>query len=209
MQWGGSGNGLGIMNKALSVTLTLVVFSFFNSAFAGNRQFTSEPGSPTHSIQQIQMIGSEAYSGYGWVRAPANADVVSANRPQADRQVPNLLDQKGSNYRFELVGQPQQEGGIGKLHQADSESLIFVRLVRISDGALVADADVALLRVDMAPDAMGEMTARSYIRPYGALGTYRVEVHPSMAGRWAVTLAARTNDQSRLVPQVLTVALEK
>ena len=71
------------------------------------------------------------------------------------------------------------------------------------------DADVTLVRVDMAPGGMSEMTVRSYIRPYGDPGTYRIEVHPAMAGRWAVTIAARLAGHSELVRQTLTFALEK
>ncbi|WP_428390412.1 FixH family protein [Lichenicoccus sp.] len=111
--------------------------------------------------------------------------------------------------RFELIGQPRQNGGIGKMHQADSESLVFVRLVRSADGSPVTNATVDLLRVDMAPDGMGEMTARSYIRPFGDPGTYRAEVHPLMAGQWGLTLAAQAGNQTVLAPQVLTVALAK
>ena len=113
------------------------------------------------------------------------------------------------DYRIELIGQPRQDGGIGKLHQADSISSVFVRLVRSTDGAPLTDADVTLPRVDMAPDGMGEMTARSYIRPYGDPGTYRVEIHPNMAGRWAVTVAAREPGESEPIPHTLNVALIK
>jgi hypothetical protein len=113
------------------------------------------------------------------------------------------------DYRLELIGQPRQNGGVGKMHAADSESLVFVHLVRPSDGTPLTDADVTLSRVDMAPDGMSEMTARSYVRPYGDPGTYRVEIHPTMAGRWAVTAAARVAGESEPVRHTLTVALAK
>jgi hypothetical protein len=131
--------------------------------------------------------------------------IYSALETQTARSAPaSALD-----YRIELLGWPRQNGGIGKMHQVDSESLVFMRLVRPSDGAPLTDADVTLSRVDMAPDGMGEMTARSYIRPYGDPGTYRVEIHPNMAGRWAVTVAARVAGDSEPVRQTLTVALAK
>src|SRR5258705_4772484 len=95
--------------------------------------------------------------------------IYSAPETQATRSAPaSALD-----YRLELIGQPWQLGGLGWMHQIDSESLVFVRL-RSSDGAPLTDADVTLSRVDMAPDRMGEMTALSYIRPDGDPGTYRV-----------------------------------
>jgi hypothetical protein len=128
-----------------------------------------------------------------------------AAKPPTTRSAPaSALD-----YRLELIGPSRQIGGIGKMHQVDSESLVFVRLVRSSDGAPLTDADVTLSRVDMAPDGMGEMTARSYIRPDGDPGTYRVEIHPAMAGRWAVTVAARGAGESEPVRRALTVALAK
>jgi YtkA-like len=131
--------------------------------------------------------------------------IYSALETQTTRSAPtSALD-----FRFELTGQPRQNGGIGKMHQADSESLVFVRLVRPGDGAPLTDADVTLSRVDMARDRMGAMTARSYIRPYGDPGTYRVEIHPAMAGRWAVTVATRVAGESEPVRQTLTVALAK
>lgn len=113
------------------------------------------------------------------------------------------------DYRLELIGQPRQIGGIGRMHQVDSESLVFVRLVRSSDGAPLTDADVTLSHVDMAPDGMGEMTARSYIRPDDDPGTYRVEIHPAMAGRWAVKVAACVAGESEPIRRALTVALAK
>jgi hypothetical protein len=111
------------------------------------------------------------------------------------------------DYRVEVMGGPWQNGGIGKLHQTDSESVLFVRLVRSSDGMPLTNADVSLSRVDMSPDGMGDLTARSYIRPAANPGAYRVEIHPSMGGRWAVTVAARVAGEAEPVRLTLTVAL--
>jgi hypothetical protein len=58
--------------------------------------------------------------------------IYSALETQTSRSAPT----SAFDYRLELIGQPRQNGGIGKLHQADSESMVFVRLVRPSDGAL-------------------------------------------------------------------------
>lgn len=129
---------------------------------------------------------------------------------QSYQQVPpKLVVTTAPIYRFELISPPQQNGGIGKIHSVDSESLIFVRLTRVSDGTLVKDGRVDLIRVDMAPDGMSDMTARSYIRPCGDPGTYCVEVHPTMAGLHAVTLAVRTTDRAEPVRQTLVVSLTK
>src|SRR5258708_26521025 len=94
--------------------------------------------------------------------------IYSAPETQTTRSAPaSALD-----YRLELIGQPWQIRGIGWAHQIGSENLGFLRLVRSSDGAPLTDAEVTLSRVDMAPDGMGEMTARSYIRPDCHPGTY-------------------------------------
>ncbi len=112
-------------------------------------------------------------------------------------------------YSFEYIGHPLQNGGIGKLHQVDSESVVFVRLVRTQDGMPVPDAKVQILRADMAPDGMGEMTALSYVRPYDKPGEYRIEIHPRMAGRWAVSLEAQVPGQAEPIGKTLTVWLEQ
>src|SRR5258708_34826462 len=64
--------------------------------------------------------------------------IYSAPETQTTRSAPaSALD-----YRLELAGQPRQIGGTGRMHRVDSESLVFVRLVRSSDGAPLTDADV-------------------------------------------------------------------
>lgn len=146
--------------------------------------------------------GSSAHAG-GEAQNLANQPALS------DGSEPRLAYDAPSGLRFELIGQPGQNGGIGKMHQVDSESTIFVRLVWANNGAPITDAKVALLRVDMSPDGMGEMTARSYVRPYGDPGSYRVEIHPAMAGRWAVTLDGHMSDHPLSVRQILTVAIAK
>lgn len=146
--------------------------------------------------------GSSAYAG----EAVQNfSDQPSASSGGESR----VASGASSSLRFELIGQPRQNGGIGKMHSADSESMFLVRLVWASNGAPITNAKVALLRVDMSPDGMDEMTARAYVRPYGDPGSYRVEVHPLMAGRWAVTLDGHMADHPVSVRQVLTVALSK
>ncbi|MEJ1975581.1 MAG: FixH family protein [Acetobacteraceae bacterium] len=112
-------------------------------------------------------------------------------------------------YSFEYIGHPLQNGGIGKMHLMDSESVVFIRLVRTQDGMPVPNAKVQIDRVDMAPDGMGEMTALSYVRPYNNPGEYRVEIHPRMSGRWAVNLEAQVPGQAESIRQTLTVWLEK
>jgi YtkA-like len=148
---------------------------------------------------------SGAYAASEQIVSDPARPIYATSETQTTRSAPA----SGLDYRIELIGRPWQNGGIGKMHQADSESLVFVQLVRSSDGAPLTDANVTLPRVDMAPDGMGDMTARSYIRPYGDPGTYRVEIHPAMAGRWSVTVATQVAGESKPVRQTLTVALAK
>lgn len=209
------------MNKILGVTAALMAVVSASTAFAGSEQSVTGPSRPLYSALQTRDTGSAAYPSFDGATVQARSNVpLQASGSQSFQDFagqPALGDGDGRRFalgappslRFEVVGQPRQNGGIGKMHQADSESLVFVRLVRSSNGAPVTDAKVDLLRVDMAPAGMGEMTARSYVRPSSDPGTYRVEIHPLMAGRWGVTLAARTTDQSEPAPQVLTVALAK
>lgn len=141
--------------------------------------------------------------------AGAFAAVAPTASSAPENQTAGSALASAGDYRIEVIGGPRQDGGIGKLHQADSRSSVLVRLVRSSDGTLLTDADVTLARADMAPDGMGEMTALSYIRPYGDPGTYRVEIHPQMAGRWGVTVAAREPGASEPINHTLNVALIK
>jgi hypothetical protein len=158
----------------------------------------------TNKLLAAAVTGMAIVSSSG-AFAALEQTVSSAPETQMTRSAPA----SAGDYRIELIGHPRQDGGIGKLHQADSKSSVFVHLVRSNDGSPLTDANPTLSRVDMAPDGMGEMTALSYIRPYGDPGTYRVEIHPNMAGRWGVTVAARTAGESEPILHTLTVALVK
>jgi hypothetical protein len=113
------------------------------------------------------------------------------------------------DYRFEVTGMSTQTA-IGKTQQNDTESVVILRLVRGRDGSAVTNAEVALERVDMAPDGMRDMAARANVRPVaGNPGTYRVEIQPDMAGRWGMAMVARVADQPTPFRQNLTVTLAK
>lgn len=210
-----------MMNKILGVAVTVMAVASTSAAFADNEQPVAGPTRSMYSTLSTGIAGSEAYPKFGGASAQTRSNMAAHASGSQDYQdfagQPALGDGNGPRFaldappgfRFELIGQPRQNGDIGKMHQADSESIFFVRLVWASDGAPITNAQVALLRVDMSPDGMGEMTARSYVRPYSDPGTYRVEVHPLMAGRWAVTLDAHMTDHPESVRQVLTVALAK
>ena len=105
------------------------------------------------------------------------------------RRTGNGQGVRPSGYRFESIGRPVQNGGIGKMHQADSRSIVKVRLVHVPDGAVASGATLTKVGATMAPDGMPEMTARVSVLSRND-GTYRLLVHPTMAGNWAVQLAA-------------------
>lgn len=196
------------MNKILGAAVMVMAVSFASSAFAVSGQVVTGAARLVHAAPQTQTTGSEAYQN---VEARSGRSQLYQDFAQAEQRSTGnvyLGSSPSPDYRFELVRPPTQHGGIGKMHQADSESLVILRLVG-RDGSPVSNAEVALERTDMGPDGMADMTARAYIRPYGDPGTYRVEIHPAMAGRWAVTVAARIADQPTPVRQTLTVALAK
>jgi hypothetical protein len=209
------------MDKILGVAATLVLVVSTGSGFASSEHIVTGPSRPINSTLQTRNIGSQAYPTFNGVALLTRSnDAAQTGGSQAYQYFAGqsaLKDADGhrftlgtaSEVRFELIGPPQQNGGIGKMHQVNSESLVFVRLVRNEDGSPVTDAKVDLLRVDMARDGMGEMTARSYVHSSGQPGTCRVEIHPMMAGRWGLTLAAQSSGEVEPARQVLTVALAK
>lgn len=209
------------MNKILSAAVTALAVASSGAAYAGSEQEVTGPSRPNYSALETGGNGSAAYPTFGGRRILTQFNVAAftggSEATQDFAGQASLPGDAGSrfalaaadDYRFEVIGPPIQNGGIGKMHQADSESLVWVRLVRKQDGAPVPNAEVALTRVDMAPDGMTEMTAQSYVRPRDEPGKYRVEIHPLMAGRWAVRLVAQIPGEAEPVSQTLTVALSK
>jgi len=209
------------MNKILSAAVAAFAVASSGAAYAGGEQEVTGPSSPIYSALKTGGSGSAAYPTFGGRRILTQSNIAAFTGGSEATQdfagqaaVPGATDSRfavaaADDYRFEVIGRPIQNGGIGKMHQADSESLVWVRLVRQQDGAPVPNAEVALTRVDMSPDGMAEMTARSYVRPRDEAGKYRVEIHPSMAGRWAVSLVAQIPGEAEPVSQTLTVALAK
>lgn len=94
------------------------------------------------------------------------------------------------DYRFDLVGNPIQAGGIGKMHQGDSRSIVWVRLTRLADDSAVPDAVLTVTQADVAPSGRPDVTALVWVLP-PYHGLYRFEVHPLISEQWALQLAAR------------------
>jgi hypothetical protein len=209
------------MNKILGAAVATFVAASAGAANAGSEQIVTGPTSSIYSLPESTGAGSQAYPIFDGTRVLTQANVPAqggnseawqdfaglAALPVQARKASVLA--AADNYRFEVIGRPVQNGGLGKIHQADSESLVWVRLVRKQDGAPVPKAEVTLSRVDMAPGGMADMTARSYVRTREEPGKYRVEIHPLMAGLWAVSLAAQIPGEAEPVHGTVVVPLVK
>lgn len=95
--------------------------------------------------------------------------------------------QAGANdYQFELVSKELKAGG---------PSEITVRLVHKPDGKPVPDAVIFTTRLDMGPDGMEDMATPVQKLPGVEPGTYRFKAKLSMAGGWALSLAAKVQGE--------------
>jgi hypothetical protein len=105
------------------------------------------------------------------------------------------------DYRFELAGAAPPTGKAGT---------VKVRLVHVPDGKPVPDAVVFESRFDMGPDGMPTMTAPAKpLKGAGEAGVYEVQVEPSMAGNWALALAAKVQGEPETVRGTVTLAVPK
>jgi hypothetical protein len=95
-----------------------------------------------------------------------------------------------NDYAFEPVAAEVKNG---------SGSQLAVRLVHKPSGKPVEGAVIFRTRLDMSPDAMGEMTAKVAAQPAKEPGVYRFNADLSMAGRWALKLMAKVPGESETV----------
>ena len=83
------------------------------------------------------------------------------------------------NYEFRLVHSEIKKG---------EGAVIAVRLVDKRSGKTIPDAVIFAKRLDMAPDAMQEMTAPLEQLPASEAGVYRFKTDLTMEGRWRLSL---------------------
>jgi hypothetical protein len=76
---------------------------------------------------------------------------------------------------------------------------LAVRLVHKPSGKPVQGAVIFRTRLDMSPDAMGEMTAKVAAQPAKEPGVYRFNADLTMAGRWALKLMAKVPGESETI----------
>jgi hypothetical protein len=95
-----------------------------------------------------------------------------------------------NDYLFEPVAVEVKNG---------SGSQLAVRLVHKPSGKPVEGAVIFRSRLDMSPDAMGEMTANHAAEPAKEPGVYRFKADLTMAGRWALKLMAKVPGESETI----------
>jgi len=94
------------------------------------------------------------------------------------------------DYEFQLV-QSEIKKGDG--------AIVAVRLVNKKSGKPVTDAVIFAKRIDMAPDAMQEMTAPLEQLPSSEPGIYRFKTDLMMQGRWQLSLGAKVQGEEGTV----------
>jgi hypothetical protein len=105
-----------------------------------------------------------------------------------------------ADYRLELAGEPDKSG---------KSTIVKVRLVHTPDGKPVAGAVIVQSRLDMGPEGMPTMTAPVKATTASQDGVYQFEIQPQMAGRWALSLAAKVQGEAEMVRGTVTVTVPK
>lgn len=104
------------------------------------------------------------------------------------------------DYRFELVGKPQQAAG---------KDVVRIRLLHLPDNKPVPDAVIFESKADMGPAGMPTMTAPIKALPSKEPGIYAFEIEPGMAGTWAINLSAKVQGEAETVHGAVTTDLPK
>jgi YtkA-like len=100
------------------------------------------------------------------------------------------------DYEFQLV-QSEMKKGDG--------AIVAVRLVNKKSGKPVPDAVIFAKWIDMAPDAMQEMTAPLEQLPSTEPGVYRFKTDLMMQGRWQLSLGAKVQGEEGTVAAQLVL----
>ncbi len=82
--------------------------------------------------------------------------------------------------------------------------VVSVRLKHKSSGKPVADAVIIQTRIDMSPDAMGEMASPITAVPSNEPDVYSFKTDLSMAGRWLLSIAAKVQGEAETVVGKIT-----
>jgi hypothetical protein len=77
--------------------------------------------------------------------------------------------------------------------------IVTVRLKNKATGKPVSDAIIVQKRIDMSPDAMGEMVSPATPVPSNEPGVYSFKTDLSMEGRWLLSIAAKVQGEPETV----------
>jgi YtkA-like len=100
------------------------------------------------------------------------------------------------DYEFQLVQSEMKK---------DDSAIVAVRLINKKSGKPVPDAVIFAKRIDMAPDAMPEMTAPLELLPSTEPGVYRFKTDLMMQGRWQLSLGAKVQGEDGTVEAKLVL----
>jgi hypothetical protein len=100
-----------------------------------------------------------------------------------------------SDYVFEPVKAEVKKG---------DDVVVSVRLKHKATGKPVADAVIVQTRIDMSPDAMGEMASPLTPVPSNEPGVYSFKTDLSMQGRWMLSIAAKVQGEPETVVGKIT-----
>jgi hypothetical protein len=95
-----------------------------------------------------------------------------------------------SDYVFEPVNAQVKKG---------DDVIVSVRLKHKPTGKPVTDAIIVQKRIDMSPDAMGEMVSPLSPVPSTEPGVYSFKTDLSMQGRWLLSIAAKVQGEPETV----------
>jgi len=97
------------------------------------------------------------------------------------------------DFEFQLVDKDVKTG----------DATIAVKLVHKPSGRAIPDAVIFAKRIDMGPDKMEAMTAPLDPLPSTESGVYRFKTDLTMAGNWALSLAAKVQGETGTVESKL------
>ena len=95
-----------------------------------------------------------------------------------------------------------------QLKQGD-DVVVAVRLIHKKTRKPVTNAEIIVKRIDMSPDAMGEMTSSLTPVPSTEPGVYAFKTDLSMTGRWLLRIAAVVPGERQAVVGKITFRAEK
>jgi hypothetical protein len=105
------------------------------------------------------------------------------------------------DYKFELAA---------PVAKTDTDVLVKIRLIHVSDGKAVAGALVFETKFGMSAEGnMAAMTAPITAVPSADPAIYQFEVHPSEPGNWAIEFAAKIQGEGETVRGSVNISVPK